>query len=227
MQVQYVGGVGDFAKLALLRRLMVDRRLAVCWYLTSAVGEMVHRDKHFEYLNRPDEFRHLAPEVFDRCKAISANARGGLDPVTAVQTSGLLGNAVFYSGKVPKQAVLRRRWAEGLAHSVRGANLVFFDPDIGIEGRRLTSKHVALVEIAALRQQDRALIISHRQSGRRDEVKFLTGRLREIGCRQIELIRFRLVSSRFFVICDHDKVLSERLAAFVKQWGDRIKSYAL
>jgi hypothetical protein len=51
--------------------------------------------------------------------------------------------------------------------------------------------------------------------------------LREIGCRQIELIRFRLVSSRFFAICDHDKVLSERLAAFVKQWGDRIKSYAL
>jgi hypothetical protein len=34
---------------------------------------------------------------------------------------------------------------------VRDANLVFLDPDNGVQGKRLTSRHVALAEIAALR----------------------------------------------------------------------------
>ena len=227
MQVEYVGSVGDFAKLALLRHLMEGRQLAVCWYLTNANGHAADRDKHFEYLNRPEEFRHFAPEIFDHCKALATSDRDGPDPITTVQISGLLRNAFFHRSEVPRQATLRGQWVEELAKAVNGADLVFLDPDVGIEGQRLTSRHVALLEIAALRRQNRALIISHRQSGRRDEVKFLAGRMRQVGCDRMELVRFRLVSSRFYVICDHDEVLSERLAAFVRKWGGRVRSYPL
>jgi hypothetical protein len=227
MQVQYIGGIGDFAKLALLRHLMDDRHLAVCWYLTRTSGGAVDHEKHFAYLKRPDDFRHLAPEVFDRCREIASATSEVPDPITAVQTSGLLAEAFFHRREVPTQVSLRRLWSDELVSSVIGADLVLLDPDNGVEGSRLTPKHVAVREIAALRQTDRALVICHRQSGRRAEAKFLFDRMRSLGCDRVELIRFKLVSSRFYVICDHDAAMSDRLGSFVRKWGSWVKSYAL
>jgi hypothetical protein len=225
MQVRYIVGIGDFAKLAMLRHLMKDRRLAVCWYLTGRNCKATIHERHFNYLKRRDDFRHLAPEVFDQLEEIVGAIHAIADPIVALQISGILGDAFFHRNEVPKRASVRRRWVDGLVNSVGGANLVFLDPDSGIEGRRLTPKHVALAEIAALRQQDRALIIGHRQSGRRAEAKFLADRMRSLGCDPVEVFRFRLVASRFYVISDHDPAMSDLMAAFVKKWGNWVKSY--
>jgi hypothetical protein len=225
MQLQYVGGIGDFGKFALLRHLMKDRRLAVC-RLTGENEETKDRERHFDYLKRPDDFRHLAPEVFDQLAEFDGSG-GVVDPLTELQTSRILGNAVFLSKKVPKRASLRRLWFDELVPSVRGANLVFIDPDYGIEGKRLTNRHVALAEIAALRLPDRALIIGHQHSGRKSEVKFLADRMRSLGCDPVEIIRLRLVTSCFYVVVDHDSAMTELIATFVRKWGNRIKSYSV
>jgi len=225
MQVRQIGGLGDFGKFALLRRLMKDRRLAVCWYLTGESDERKDRERHFDYLKRPDDFRHFAPEVFDHLLEFD-EGRGALsDPLTKLHMSRILETAVFLRQKVPQRASLRRHWRDELVESVRGTNLVFLDPDCGIQGKRLTTSHVALAEIAALRLRDRALIISHQQTGRRSEVKFLADQMRSLGCDPIEIIRLRLVTSRFYVIADHDSAMSEVIAEFVRKWGDRVKSY--
>jgi len=50
MQDRNIGGIGDFGKLALLRHLMKDRRLAVCWYPTGGNSETSDRKTHFDYL---------------------------------------------------------------------------------------------------------------------------------------------------------------------------------
>ncbi len=114
-----------------------------------------------------------------------------------------------------------------LLNSVRDANLVFLDPDSGIQGKRLTTSHVALAEIAALRLPDRALIIGHQQSGRRSEVKFLADQMRSLGCDPVEIVRLRLVTSHFYIIADHDAAMTELIAAFARKWGDRIRSYSV
>jgi hypothetical protein len=139
--------------------------------------------------------------------------------------TGILGKAVFLRKQVPKRVSLRRLWVDELVCSVRGANLVFLDPDYGIEGRRLTNRHVALAEIAALRLPARALIIAHHQSGRRSEAKFLADRIRSLGCDPVEIIRLRLGISRFYVIADHDSAMAELIATLVRKWGNRAKSY--
>ena len=225
MRVRDIGGIGDFGKFALLRHLMKDRRLAVCWYLTGESDETKDGEKHFDYLKRPDDFRHLAPEVFDQLAEVTGRRGAVADPLTALQMSGILENAVFLRKEVPNRASLRRLWVDGLVHSATGANLVFLDPDNGIQGKRLTNRHVALAEIAALRLQGRMLIIGHQQSGRRSEVKFLADRMRAIGCDPIEIIRLRLVASRFYVIVDHDSAMTELIATFVRKWGNWVKSY--
>jgi hypothetical protein len=204
---------------------MKQRRLAVCCYLTRENEETEDRDRHFDYLKHPNDFRHFAPEVFDQLAEFD-RARGGVvDTLTELQTSKILGNAFFLREEVPKRASLRRLWADELVRSVRGANLVFLDPDYGIEGKRLTNKHVALAEIAALRLPERALIIGHRQSGRKSEVKFLADRMRSLGCDPVEIIRLRLGTSRLYVIADHDAAMTELIATFVRKWGIRVKSY--
>ncbi len=227
MQVGQIGGVGDFGKFALLRHLMKDRRLAVCWYLSSESVEAKDRDRHFDYLKRPDDFRHFAPEVFDQLVEFDGGSRALIDPLTELHMSKILENAVFLRQEVPRRAPLRRQWFDTLVDSVRGTNLVFLDPDCGIQGKRLTTGHVALAEIAALRLPDRALIIGHQQSGRRSEVKFLADQMRSLGCDPVEIIRLRLVTSRFYVIADHDSAMTELIATFVRRWGDRIKSYSV
>src|SRR5215467_7574064 len=225
MQPRHLGGIGDFGKFALLRHLMKDRRLAVCWYLTGENEETADRERHFDFLRHPDDFRHLAPEVFDQLAEFPAASGGVVDPFAKLQASGMLGNAVFIRHEVPKRVSLRRPWIDELVASVRGTNLVFLDRDHGIEGERLTNKHVALTEIAALRLPGRALIIGHRQSGRKSEVKFLADRMRSLGCDPVEIIRLRLVTSRLYIIADHDSAMTELIATFVRKWGNRIKSY--
>jgi hypothetical protein len=227
MQVEQIGGVGDFGKFALLRHLAKDRRLAVCWYLTGESDEGKDRDRHFDYLKRRDDFRHFDPEVFDRLLEFDGGSRALIDPLTELHMSGILENAVFLRQQVPRQASLRRQWPDALVRSVRGTNLVFLDPDAGIQGKRLTPSHVALAEIAALRSPDRALIIGHQQSGRRSEVKFIADQMRSLGCNPVEIVRLRLVTSRFYVIADHDAATTDLIATFVRKWGDRIKSYSV
>ena len=136
-------------------------------------------------------------------------------PLTELQASRILGNAVFVRKEVPKRALLRRLWI------VRGANLAFLDPDYGIQGKRLTNRHVALAEIAALRLPDRALIIGHQHSGRKSEVKFLANRMRSLGCDPVEIIRLRLGMSCFYVVVDHDSAMTE-LIVRIPAIADRV-----
>jgi hypothetical protein len=187
MQTCNIGGIGDFGKLALLRHVMKNRRLTVCWYPTSGNRDTSDGKSHLDYLNRPDDFRHLAPEVFDRLGEIFGGIGAVADPLTALQMSGILPDAIFLRNEVPTRASLRRAWADGLCNSVTSANLVFLDPDNGVQGKRLTKRHVALAEIAALRRQDRALIVCDRQSGRTAEAKFLAS-----GCDRLGVIPLRL-----------------------------------
>lgn len=227
MQVEQIGGVGDFGKFALLRHLTKDRRLAVCWYLTGQPAPAKDRDRHFDYLKRPDDFRHFAPEVFDKLVEFDGGSRALIDPLTELHMSKMLENAIFLRQPVPREVSLRRQWLDSVVESVRGADVVFLDPDAGIQGKRRAPSHVALEEIAALRLPDRALIIGHQQSGRRSEVKFIADQMRSVGCDPVEIIRLRLVASRFYIIADHDSTITGLISTFARRWGDRAKSYSV
>jgi hypothetical protein len=225
MPNEKIGGVSDFGKFALLRHLMHGRRLVVCFCRSHANSDEQDRTNNFDYLRKPDKFQHLAPELFAQLQKFEASRSTGADPFVALRSSGILGDATLVRHKIPRQASLRPAWTELLVNSVGDADLVYLDPERGIQGNRLTHQHIALAEIAALRLKDRALIIGHRQSGRRAEVKYLADRMKLLGCDLVEIVRLRLVVSRLFVILDQDESMSEATAIFAKRWGDWVKSY--
>jgi len=225
MQDRYAGNIGDFGKLALLRCLMEGRRLAVCWYMTNGEEDDERSNKSFDYLERPEEFRHLAPEIFDTLHGIFGKSGAGVRGVPALEGSGLLPNAVFHRTEVPRGLAMRRQWSEQLVGAVGTADLVFLDPDNGIQGTRLTPKHVALAEFVALRWPDRTLVFAQRQTGRRSQVSALARQLWSIGCKRIEVVRFRLIASRFYVVTDHDEATAGRIAEFSRKWGKWVEMY--
>lgn len=151
MKEQYVGDENDYRKYALLRALAASSlKLGVCWMLTPPDGRA--DGNKLGYLNNPARWRHYDPQVFDLLHAtVHVNAARKLD---AVERSGLLQDARFVNDVVPDRADLRREYFASALAALKGVDLVFFDPDNGIEvkskpkGSKDSSKFVFLDEIA-------------------------------------------------------------------------------
>jgi hypothetical protein len=221
MRDEYAADIGDFGKLALLRHIGINHRLGICWYKTTDPRKNKNDGRHIKYLSNETDYRSLDPTVFDALKAIIHTQRRS---IAALEESSLLPEAIFYDSAVPMDTSVRRQWAEGMTHKVSDCDFVFVDPDNGIEGQRLTNKHVAVSELAALKAKRRILVLYHHQRRHpaEQEADYLRKTLTEAGWSPVELVRFRPWSSRFYAIAGHDARVSKKLEAFVSKWGDKI-----
>lgn len=133
MKDQYFGDVNDFRKYGLLRALVLpDRlRLGVCWMLTEPDGKT---DGNFlAYLSKPKTYRHSDPELFDWLKYRIDVAR---DRRTAcIEKSDLLGSASFQPSILTDGGSERSKYFSECATRFAGRDLIFFDPDNGLEVR--------------------------------------------------------------------------------------------
>jgi hypothetical protein len=128
---QYFGDVNDFRKYGLLRQLTAsDRlRLGVCWMLTEPDDGT---DGGFlQYLQRPEKYRHYDPELFDWLQQVAVAEQ---DHRTArLEVSNLFGPAVFKSEVLTDCHGNRADYFAACANCFAGCDLVFFDPDNGLE----------------------------------------------------------------------------------------------
>jgi hypothetical protein len=198
MQNRYVGDIGDYVKLAILRALLPGRRLGVAWRLYP--DERHNKDgRRIEYLDRPDVWRRFDPPLFDALKKIvHAQHRD----VRALELASLMPGALFAGESIPcelrpfgERAADRQRWFNRTKQQLDSADLVFIDPDNGIAPlglkltRRSAGKSVLPAEIGALRGPGRTLVVYHHQTRRKgghiEELRHITDRLREAGCRPL------------------------------------------
>ncbi len=88
------------------------------------------------YLNDPERFRHLDPELFDALKRIAAS---GSRSTSALEQSGVLGAARFVRTplhtSVASRTAMMDAWQTAAAEA--GSPLAFFDPDRGLVRKRL------------------------------------------------------------------------------------------
>ncbi len=64
MQNKYVGDIGDFVKLSMLRALAPGHKLGVAWWLFP--DENHNNDgRHIDYLRHPARWRAFDPKLFD------------------------------------------------------------------------------------------------------------------------------------------------------------------
>lgn len=231
MQNRYVGDIGDYVKLALLRALSGEHRLGVAWWLVQ--DETHNKDgRHIKYLENHAQWRHLDPPLFDGLRDI---VRTGGRTVEALEASCLLPVDTEYN-RIPvpcplmwtQRALAREHWFQELLVTMNRSNLIFLDPDNGIEAQRYrvtkkgANKSVRMDEIQRLIQPGRILILYHHQTrlrgGHISELSHHARRLRDFGATNVDALRASPFSARAFFIVDGDQQLKSKAAAFSQRW---------
>ena len=233
MQDRYVGDIGDFVKYGLLRALGKGKCLGVAWYLhpdydTTSSGD----GRHIEYLQKPDDWRHLDSELFGTLKELVDEGRRS---VAEIQCSNILENAVFadeplnnVDGVAVRDRKCRRReWFERVKDALSDCDLVFADPDKGLypdDGFKPTIKEnverIPLSEALALAEGRPAVIYHHNgrhSGGHRKEIQKWMNRLPI----HVHAYYWRGYRNRTFFVINADFKIERRLEKFAERWGHR------
>lgn len=164
MQNRYTGDVGDFGKYGLLRWIVQQNepkhlRLGIHWYLAAPENNNDGGSRVRRYLDENDEYRDCDPELYAFLQTIQRRKvrQGGELPraVATIQQSGILPSTTSFfddlltfrhfavRGKGVKQqrVTYRKAWHTRAMNKMAPANLVFLDPDNGLERKSTKSHH--------------------------------------------------------------------------------------
>jgi hypothetical protein len=230
MQNRYVGDIGDYLKLGILRALSPGYRLGVAWWLFP--DEVHNRDgRHIGYLERPERWRHYDPELFDAlCHVVTSNQRS----VPVLEAADVLPSAIHASdlfplgGRTSGRSGERHLWFSRVRSRLAEADLVFVDPDNGLEpaGYRPSSakagKSVLLSELHELARPQRCLVVYHHQSrrwgGHQCEIVYCAERLRASGFATVDALRATPYSPRVYFLLDASADVRRRAEQIESNW---------
>lgn len=246
MQHRYFGDVGDFGKYGLLRALCglngePRLSLGVVWYLFP--DESHNADgKHLGYLRRNDAtFRECDALLYDKLRDLlydeAGEPIGGARHVSSAEAPDLLPEGtIFYAETLSFDAAdasverlaRRRRWYEGALAFTQSSDIVFLDPDNGIEcatarrtGRK-GPKYVFWDEIEGLVGRGQTAVIYHHLNRNAEHPVQVTQMLAQLKDRVpagrdfFALIYRRGTARAYFIIADarHAALVGDRLERF-------------
>lgn len=175
---QYVGDINDYRKYALLRALSAGgaNRISVCWMLTPDDGGT--DGGKLGYLAKPEQHRRFDPELFD----ILAHAADEPDRrrLQTIEDSGAIPKAIYHNDMLPQATAERAAYMAECRAKFADAELVFFDPDNGIEvssakpGRKVALKYVFLDEVAAFYGDGKSVLIYQHFPQMKPRAQFLS-----------------------------------------------------
>lgn len=255
MQNRYSGDVGDFGKFGLLRHLLNNSKysLGINWYLFPDEGH--NEDGRFtEYLTNPN-FKSCDSELHNKLKAIVENKRC----VKALEKSNLFNCKTTYFSKIvdfytdyPGQTKknknirlsLREKWQDDAMATLSTANVLFIDPDNGLQiksckslNQKKSGKFAYFNEIIKFHEGKEFTIIYHhlnRHKNHGSHLQQIEDRARELKKKinpkhTIFCIRYRPYSSRaFFIIASPNatKYVRDKLNTFLESgWGEHWGCY--
>ncbi|HEX9793969.1 MAG TPA: hypothetical protein VGC54_08300 [Planctomycetota bacterium] len=234
MKNQYFGDINDYRKYGLLRALQSsgDGSLLVAWMLTPDDGG---RDGGFRsYLDAPETWANHDPDLFAGLAGLLRSEP--MPAVSLIEGSGLLPRACYHSAVVPDGRRERDAWRHDLLRAACRVDLVFVDPDNGIEvsskpvGRMGSSKYVTWGEIEALWEAGcSVLIYQHfRRESRQGFTERLAADLRSrTGARFV--VAFRTPRVLFLLAAQdrHARRFGGAVPLLSGRWNDQIKAVEL
>jgi hypothetical protein len=229
MKNQYFGDVNDYRKYGLLRKLTGPGEMstAVCWMLTPDDGRTDGR--FVEYLEQPERWRRYDPDLFDKLRKLVV-LRGVRDIALAGE-AGILPSARFYVRTLRDDRQSRSRYFEVFWNVAKGCDLIFFDPDNGLEvkstpvGRKGSSKYLYWDELAqAFSSGHSVLVYQHFRREKREafiermakEMKHRTGAARVHSLRTAHVVFFLMPSDR------QTSAFERNVLCIPGTWGDQI-----
>jgi hypothetical protein len=245
VQDRYVGDIGDFGKYGLLRTLCAhDLSLGVVWYLIPDEGSDGN-GTHVGYLDPTPtnvrRFRLCDPLLYD---ALGEIVRDGSRSVRSISEQAILPpGAVFYKdplsfdgmpgiGPVATKARLDHRsgWVQGALEATQGCDVVFADPDNGLESgtprhHRRRPKFAYYDELVPYLKRGQSLVVYHhlhRSYSTKEQVQEQLVQVADRLGEAFALLYKRGSLRAFFVVPSvvHRSLLFERARRFVEGcWG--------
>ena len=234
MKNQYFGDVNDYRKYGLLRAISLDTgwNLLVAWMLTPNDGG---RDGGRRlYLEAPETWERYDYPLF---RGLVDLLRSVPQPsVSLIEGSDLLSRASYYSAVVPNTRRERDAWRDGLLRAAKDVDLVFLDPDNGIEvpskpiGRKGSSKYVRWDEIKGLWNAGSSLLIY--QHFRHEPHDTFIQRMAEdlrshIGADFVEAFRSSHVLFLLAAQDRHFQKLVDNISLLAERWNRQIEPVGL
>jgi hypothetical protein len=238
--------VGDFGKYGLLRRLIGDDlSLGVVWYLTEA-EEDNNDGRHAGYLNIGGGIREVYAQCDPALYHLMRECRGATPRhVNLIRERNVLPRTSFFADVVPTFAGnaggprgiqarwdQRQQWHEAAVQATKGMDVVFLDPDNGIESVNPVAnrqgspshKHCYWGEINAYRARGQCVVVYHhlgRPLGGHEQ--YVQNCLTTFAQNNLNAtaIRYRRGTSRVFFVFpahEHTDPLAERVVAFSQDW---------
>ncbi len=229
MKQQYFGDINDYLKYGLLRCFAaVGVMVGVCWMLTPDDGRT--DGGKTDYLRQPERWRGPDPELFDALteSVLRMNERD----VRHAEQGLFLPKALFFGDVVPEGKNERALWFRKAEVALAGTELVFFDPDNGIEvmskprGRKGSSKYVYWDELVHVWERGASLLVfQHFAREKRDShVLRLSHDLarRILGARVVSI---RSSNVLFLLACHelHRSQADEALIPLNSRWSGRLR----
>lgn len=160
---QYVRDISDYRKYALLRALAAEgaNRIGVCWMLTPSDGST--DGNKLVYLSQPEKHRTYNPALFDTLA--HAAAEPDRRRLNTIEESGAIPSARYFNEPLSDDTIERQTYMDACLAAFAETDLVFFDPDNGLEvpslriGRKNSSKYVYLDEISAFFKAGKSVLI--------------------------------------------------------------------
>ena len=182
MKNQYFGDENDYRKYGLLRVLGNRNSLSIgiCWMLTESDGR--NDGGRTVYLTKLLWRRH-DPDLYDALVRIVRNDR--CRDVARVDSPSILKGMIFQSSVIFDNRDERRRYFQEAMHRFKGVDLIFFDPDNGIEvrstplGRKGSSKFVYWNELKEAFNAGHSLLV-YQHFPRVKRITFIEQRTREL-----------------------------------------------
>lgn len=245
MQDRYVGDVGDFGKYAFLRRLSSGReaakKLGIIWCLFP--NEAHNNDgrhvsyltsKHFSGLDDPllAKLRHLVSE--------------GHRSVSDVRLARIFSSGTIFcdalatiSKKASKleRLTYRKKWLQKCLSLTEKCDLVFFDPDNGLEAKSIpkghpkSGKYIYWDELIPFWRRGQAMVIYHhlnRKKPHDEQVLDIRDQMRtEFLGAHVRPVVFKRGSSRvFWLVHSNDQLgqtLESRISTHLIEWAHHFR----
>jgi hypothetical protein len=162
MKNQYFGDINDYKKYGLLRALSCAGAIKItfCWMLTES--DDGSDGGKTGYLGSPRLWRHHDPALFD---SLSSSIQRNRRNVMQAERMNIISSAKFYTGLLHDDATSRTEYFGNLHPFAAGSDLIFFDPDNGLEvksvrkGKRGSSKYLYWDELEASWQKEFSLLV--------------------------------------------------------------------
>ncbi len=227
MKNQYVGDEKDFLTYGLLRTLAraAGLSLGVAWMLTPDApnGEGEQRT-YLTEAQRP-RWQGCDPELYAQMLQVPAQGRS----VELIRENGILPNASYFSALTPKKTTERMTYFQELFEQFKGCELLFFDPDIGMEttgtprSENRSPQHLYWDEVEqAYRRGHSVLIFQHFPRIPHKEYLEKQGRALANHLRLAQVEWFESAQIVFFLAArpEHSAALAKLPPLVQAQWGE-------